>query len=181
MSAPGQGGAGQAAVGVSAAGTVATYQVSGRSGQSRQTVVSWYPLKSRRALEYLNPALKAGQDGSPLAQFCSRLPSLTWRPGAPGGPGGPGAPGGPCNTPKHKWREAGGGGGRVRWWRVGGAGGRRAAGAAPTCGPGCGCQDIPVQSPGAPWGREKGKSVQRGRSRAGGCPRVLGVLTGMPA
>lgn len=123
MSAPGQGGAGQAAVGVSAAGTAATYQVSGRSGQSRQTVVSWYPLKSRRALEYLNPALKAGQDGSPLAQFCSRLPSLTWRPGAPGGPGGPGAPGGPCNTPKHKWREAGGGGeGEV----VAGGGGRRA-------------------------------------------------------
>lgn len=30
------------------------------------------------------------------------------------------------------------------------------AGTAPTWGPGWGCQDVPVQSPGAPWGREKG-------------------------
>lgn len=90
-----------------AVGTAATYQVSSRSRQSRQTVVSWHPLQPRREVEYLNPALKAGQDRSPLDRCCSGLPSLTWRPGAPGGPGGPGAPGGPCNTPKHKGREAG--------------------------------------------------------------------------
>lgn len=53
------------------------------------------------------------------------------------------------------------------------------AGTAPTCGPGWGCQDVPVQSPGAPWGREKGGTLS---GMALSCENGVGpvALTGIP-
>lgn len=96
------------------------------------------------------------------------LPPFTCSPGIPGGPGGPGTPGGPCGreeviSPGRKLCPVAGGS-SVRAGKLRGAGGqeeKQRRQATHTCGPGC--QELPIQSPGAPWvgvGVAKGERLQ---------------------